>query len=336
MFWPVFYTLIFSTIFLVVRGNDRRTTIALLALGLVVQIFDTRAGWERIRKELMVEPAPEWASPLKDAFWLDAAEKYNKVRAIWPGQPTYWQTLADYAGTHSLATNAVYLARFGKAAVATAWRDAAISLRTGKYEPDSLYVIEDNLVTHAVVHLNPEVDLLANINGFNVLAPGWKKCVECRHVENEMKVIDFLVMLKVGKGVQFTQSGAGFAYLTRGWFGAESWGTWSDGSYAEIILPMPASAKGILIEANALVSPSHPKQGVEIRVNGVLAVTTSLTRQSGNRIEVPIPVAVQKELGPQEIIPLEFNFLDSARPRDIGINEDPRTLALGLKAITVY
>ena len=142
--------------------------------------------------------------------------------------------------------------------------------------------------------------------------------------------------IKIGERVQFSQSGSGSAYLTDGWSYPEAWGTWSDGSTANVLLPIiTESPNTMLIEANALVSPLHPKQPVEVRMNGVLATTVSLTEYIGNRIEITIPELARKGLKERGYLQVEFKFADPVRPKDIGLGSDTRSLALGLVAITV-
>ena len=112
MFWPVFYTIILTITFIIIRGYGTRVACYLLACALIIQVTDTSAGWLAIRKRLMVNPAAEWATPLKNSFWNRAAARYQKLRLIMPSnKAAHWQAFASFAARHGLATDAVYLAR---------------------------------------------------------------------------------------------------------------------------------------------------------------------------------------------------------------------------------
>ncbi|WP_218068224.1 DUF6311 domain-containing protein [Candidatus Thiosymbion oneisti] len=338
MFWPVFYGLVLTIIFITVRGNRPRTAISLLAVALTVQVIDTRAGWQGIRNQLMAEPATEWYTPLKDPFWTQAAARYRKVRWIPPkmSYSPHWRTLSVYAGRHGLGTDAVYLARFNPSAYERARKNASVTLNTGRYQADSLYVLDPTQRQSAVLHLDPETDLLARIDGLYLVAPGWKRCRACGHLDKELKLADVLPAIGIGERIRFSKSGGGVAYLATGWFEPETWGTWSMGPAAKVVLRTSSDGiHSILIEANALVSPAHPKQDIEISVNGIPAATLRLTAYAANRIRVPIPAAARDELRKSGALRLKFRFPDTVRPRDIGLNDDPRALALGLLAITL-
>ena len=338
MFWPVYYSLVLGAIFVVVRGADKRTAMVVLAMALGIQVFDTSAGWRQIRERYTVSPKTQWATPLASPFWSEAARRYRKLRVIMPGNHTPgWRVLASYAGTHGMATDAVYLARVGASGLGAATADAAKVLRTGTGEGDTLYILDERATRELALGVDPRVDLLARIDGFNVLAPGWKTCDQCSHVEGEIHLADLLAPLRIGQRVQFAATGAGVGYLAGGWSTPEPWGTWSDGGRAEMLLPLPAGARSILLEAQPLLSSSHPRQTIEIRMNGVPLVTVSLTAQSSNRIEIPVSdVAIRAVLATDGLAKLDFSFPDAARPRDIGINEDSRRLALGLQAMTIF
>ena len=188
MFWPVFYAIIFVAIFLIVRGSSTRTAVYLFGFALVIQIVDTSAAWKGIREKLMMEPNATWVTPLVDHFWEIAASKYKKVRWIPPGNHSpKWLPLAAYAGTHGLATDAVYLTRFNTLALEQARRTASDSLKSGRYEADSLYVLDESAFHQAAVSIDPTTDVLARVDGFNVLAPGWKKCADCSRLVDEVK-----------------------------------------------------------------------------------------------------------------------------------------------------
>lgn len=193
MFWPVFYTIIFVVIFLTVRGNNTRIAVYLLGFALVIQILDTSAAWKDIRKASMIEPNTAWVTPMVDPFWEKAGAKYKKVRWIPPGnQSPQWLPLAAYAGTHGLATDAVYLARVGTLALEQARRMASESLKSGRYEADSLYVFDESAFHQAAGSVDSTTDVLARVDGFNILAPGWRKCNDCPHLADEVKLTDLV------------------------------------------------------------------------------------------------------------------------------------------------
>jgi hypothetical protein len=191
MFWPVFYVIVFCIIFVFVRYNEKRTAASLLGLALAIQIADTSSGWTEIRKKLMRESNSTWATQLVNPFWEHAASKYKKVRWILPTNSSPgWLSLATYAGTHGLSTDAVYLARVGTSAIEQAQLKASEAIKTGIYEPDSLYFLDEKTFRQAAFSIDTETDVLARIDGFNILAPGWRKCPNCPTIEGEVSVVD--------------------------------------------------------------------------------------------------------------------------------------------------
>jgi hypothetical protein len=151
----------------------------------------------------------------------------------------------------------------------------------------------------------------------------------------EYRISDFFPPLNVGEKTFFIHSGGGVNYLLAGWSASEVWGTWSEGEMASVFLPLPTKrANAILIEAKPLISQSHQKQRVELVINGVLAAELILTETSGGMFEVKIPEEVKQKTG-DGFLKLEFHFPDAARPKDIGLGDDSRKLALGLVALTV-
>lgn len=337
MFWPIFYTLLIAMIYVVVRATDHRRAIWLLALALVAQVADTSAAWREIRQRLMVKPSTEWATPLQHPFWEEAGARYRKVRWVPPeNKPPQWRALASYALRQGAGTDAVYLARVDKPALDGARRMAAKALRTGRYEPDSLYVLSPGSVGQALFELDADEDLLARIDGFVVLAPGWKRCPGCGQIDSELRLADALPPVAMGERIQFSRGGNGAPFLGDGWSEPEVWGVWSDGPLARVVLPLLAGVPHrLVLEANALITPSHPTQTMEILVNDAVAKTISLTEQAGNRIRVDLPEPARSRLAERGTLDIRLRFPDAAAPGDIGLGDDPRALALGLVAITV-
>lgn len=337
MAWPLYYVLILALILVVVRGNSSRVAALLLGLAFAVQIADTSANWLSLRNKLMSNPSTVWESPLKDAFWSQAARKYGKVRWIYPGNQTpHWQSLSYYAARFGLTTDAVYLARVDSKNLIAAHEKAAAAIREGRYESDSLYVLDSASARSAFLTLNRNIDLIAKVDGYYVIAPRWIGCGECSRLAKEVKFGDLFTPVKVGERIEFAQSSNGTQYLVSGWSGHEPQGTWSDGNVSVIVLPFVGSLPTrLVIEGNSLVSSSHPQQRVEIFVNDVRATAVSITSISDNHIEVLVPEEARGRITADGLLRLQFAFPDAARPVDLGINDDPRRLALHLMAITL-
>ena len=136
-----------------------------------------------------------------------------------------------------------------------------------------------------------------------------------------------------GEKLDFGSSGKGVHYLQAGWSDPEDWGTWSDSRSATILLPAsPAQVDSVVIDFAAAVSSSHPAQRVEIFVNGSQAYSGSISERFGT-LKIKIPDAAKSDAF--KGITMEFRLPDAARPKDIGLGEDMRTLALALRTITL-
>lgn len=327
MFWPVFYMIVFTVIFIVVKGYGARIASVMLGIALVLQASDTSQAWIGLRNRMTIPPESHWATPLKSQFWTEAALKYTKLRVMPPANNgPNWEVFAYYAGIHRMATNSGYLARMSEKAMSVEQTRAGERLRSGTFEQDTLYILDQKAADQAAISIDADSDFLAEVDGFYVLAPGWKKCRECGFRKQELEPL----RLDLGSKIAFTDKGDSQSFLSKGWSYPEPWGTWSEGLEAEIRLHLSARPTTIIVEAHPLVSPNHPKQRVEVSINGAPAVTAQLA--SNANIVIPVPeVAAFSGL-----ISLRFKFPDTARPRDLGINEDTRQLALGLHALTIF
>jgi uncharacterized membrane protein len=337
MFWPVFYAIVFTVIFITIRSNSHRAAVFLLGGALLVQIADSYAGWQHVRKTLMVAPSSEWATPMVSPFWKEAAAKYKKVRWILPaGHIEKWQPLASYAGSHGLATDAVYLARIDPYAIEKARAAATDTINTGQYESDALYIFDDNAFRIASFNIDKSTDLFFRVDGFNVLAPRWKKCAPCIFRVPDTKLSEILPVVKLGEKMLFGQSGSGLPYLMRGWAAPDVWGTWADGPEADIIFPVDGKLQKVILEASAYVSERHPLQEVSMRINNEHVLNANWVNASAKTIEISIPENIQREVLERGNLHIRMRFANAIRPADIGVIGDNRKLSIGLRSVTLF
>ncbi|MEN5044904.1 DUF6311 domain-containing protein [Pseudomonas koreensis] len=335
MIWPIMYMAIFAILYVVIRGHSSRVALMLLSVALVVQVADTRAGWAVSRGLFMATPSPTWKTPLVDPFWEQAAKRYQAVRWLRPeNYPEQWMTLADYSGRHHLPTNAVYLGRVSTVATEAAQAVSDRMVNSGNYAADTLYVLSNRTVLEAALTLNRDTDVLARIDGLNVLAPGWKRCADCLPISTP-DPLTLIPPLKSGERVVFNPSSLATFFLGKGWANNEPWGTWSEGNESQIALRPTARVHSFLLETTALLAPSHTEQAVEIFVNDVRVLSTRLVKPEANRLNVELPVEVQQRVEQQGVLNIRFKYANAISPGELGMGKDMRKLAIGIQALTV-
>ncbi|GHU35136.1 hypothetical protein AGMMS50256_29830 [Betaproteobacteria bacterium] len=308
--------------------------VILLGLALAVQLVDTSAGYRDIRKRSMIEQESTWHTPLIAPFWEQAASKYNKVRFIPPNNRLQqWKTLSYYAATHNLSTDAVYLARVGESAVENSKSKAMASIEDGKYEADALYILDEAYFRQAIFNINTDNDLVSRVDGFIVVAPGWKNKAGISSLEGET-LTNMIPLVVSGQRMPVTDSGAGLPYLSAGWSIPEAEFTWSDAERAGIFFRFSSKPPtSVLVEVIPLLAPTHTKQRITILVNRLPATEVTLTVGGKNEFRIPIPEnAIRKG---DNLVKIDFLLPDAVRPKDIGINDDERKLGIGLAAFTV-
>ena len=174
MFWPVYYTVLWSVLYVLINGYSARIVPILMILLVSLHIGDTYAG----RRHLTITKKQTLDMPLHSDFWALAATRYKKIRLVPAGNAKQeWKVFSYYAASHGMATDAVYLARVDTDKLAKLRSESTSILNNGGWASDTLYILENNYLTPALTY-QPTHDLLARVDGFNVLAPRWKLLVK--------------------------------------------------------------------------------------------------------------------------------------------------------------
>lgn len=262
-----------------------------------------------------VYPRLEMQDPLRHPFWREAAERYDNVQlgidrnGLPPDTPKL-EFLLKRTGVKNIqlltAPNA--------------------GLVTQPPNSQTFYVLDDWSFSPSL-RLSPDVslDLLARIDGYLVYAPGWKVCKACREIAKDLQIDSLPAQINLNKAISFSKGGQGVELLGRGWSQPESWGVWSDGVLATIVIPNPAQApKKLLIDLRAFVSPANPFQDIAISVNDQLLREYKLDKAEGNLLALELPASNA------DFYKIAFQLKTPARPFDLGFNKDKRLLGIGL------
>jgi hypothetical protein len=335
MYWPIHYGLIICALFVIIKLLSTKKTIVILGILLVIQIVDTSHGWLTIRQNLAQDMSNEVHSPLlKDPFWQSAAKSYKKIIRIPAGTQTLnWLQFATLAAENEISTNSIYLARIDSQQLKLANSKLIDALKSGSYDRSALYILEQRFIIPALATAGPD-DMLAHIDGFNVLAPEWLKCKACPQISEEKRIdteqLRPLNRSMMGFSNQLKDQQSIF-YLGNGWSWQEDWGTWSDGAVAVVNILWPKQTPRTLkIDLKAFViTNTHPTQSVDVLVNGALYTHLELNKFDNNSLIIPI----SKEMLAKPFLNIEFKIQTPGQPSKlISGNKDQRKLGIGLKS----
>jgi hypothetical protein len=343
MFWPVFYAICCAVIWILIRGYRGRWAATILSAMVLIQVVDTSAGWRPIRHFLSRKVGSTWDTPLKSDFWRLAGSSYKKVRRLMPGNiKKDWEVFAHYAATHNMATDSVYFARVNSDEVNRAIERARVDIATGNFAGDSLYILDEAVVRQVL--LSPDTGsvrnssaLVAKVDGFYVLAPGWKESKVGTAAVKGLKLDDLFAHPATNGVLSMGRGGNGLRYLVTGWSQPEESGTWSDGREAELLVPVQAQRGDDVVltfHASGLFGKGGT-QVVEVWINRLkTGAITFDERHPNGRYSFAVPKAALKE-GDTQNLQVLLRIQSPVKPKDLGINNDIRDLGIHLAALEV-
>ncbi len=330
LFWPVYYFILFAALKIFAKHFSANITSAAFMLLIGLQIWDMYPGVSRAKERLILDSGFKYESPLKSAFWMEAAQQYKSV-VVYPlvhsqWQP-HWETFSRFASENQMGTNAVYLARTDSRKINVANQALKNQLEIGPLNLESIYILGSwKDMPDLSLNFDSERDLLTKVDGYTILAPGWMNCQVCRDY-SAVALQRYPPLVNKGQLISFNKESANAdLFLLDSWGHAEDWGIWTTGESARILLPLPErGANTIDLVFNALVGDAHPYQEIELSLAGN-RIVQRLAKPLGNKVEVIIPKSVESA-GYVELI-IKVNRPMS--PRSLGIANDDRRLGVGL------
>lgn len=136
-----------------------------------------------------------------------------------------------------------------------------------------------------------------------------------------------LPKLSAGEILKFTKNQMGLHYLQSGWQDPEEWGAWTLDRNAKISLPLSANKPNMAkFKFRALVNDRLTYQTIEVWVNGQFIKSQNANQARDNELLIEVPQTNAN-------LEVEFRLPNAAKPKDLGINNDERLIAIGLETI---
>ena len=170
MFWPILYVIIIGSLAIISKTYTSKSALLIIITASFVQVIDTSVGWIPLHQRINSHNQSLTELPLKDHFWEVASKKYQKILLINDGNNTQeenWRVFSRYALMNNMDSSAAVFARVNMSKV----QEMVNHFRGSSLISDSLYILSDYELPRYVTKLDPNQDLLAKIDGFNVIAP---------------------------------------------------------------------------------------------------------------------------------------------------------------------
>jgi len=357
-FWPAAYALVFLLIYCVYKGFSTRTSFFIFLFCFLIQVIDTSSGWLPQRRQLMTGPGTSFLQALSNPFWEKAGKHYRKVSRdpieYWPKR---WEEVALFAAKNGMATNSFLMGRVNSAGYLQANALLQAMNFSGQFRSDTLYILEDLEAMVAAQHINYKQDLLARIDGLNVLAPNWY-AQHAMTPDLEAQVLRYPKILlkeelffgKGGNGTLFLKGLGKSDQNDPGWSFPENWGVWSFGNSATLTIPLPEDgiANKLVLQVQFLINPKLGYQKMsmvtetvrgffilhtepkELRISMPLAST--LGDQGAQIVQSSVEIPITEKERSLGAVSVNFSFPTPIRLRDLQSSDDSRELTMGLKS----
>ncbi|PFH09530.1 peptidoglycan/LPS O-acetylase OafA/YrhL [Collimonas sp. PA-H2] len=342
MFWPVFYLIYLALLYACFKLIGRRVLPYLLSGLLLFQLVDSNTAARNIRAYMQ---DGTWTTPLQSAFWQQAPQRYRRIALAMPAaDPDGYLPIALLASNHRMQINDGYFARIDAGRLAALQRRTAATVFAADYEAQTLYVflrdpVSSLLWEQARNNAGP-ADFVGEIDGYRVLAPGWRSCGEClpMHQPVALPAAAPPAGYAFGTAIDFRSGGNADLYRAGGWARFEAWGSWSDGNLAALWLDaggQGAAERELEITGQTFLTPQNPLQAIQVSVNGQLVgeLRYTLAASEGRR-RLRIPAALfAKDHGRMLIL---FSIPAPVAPMQVAAAKDLRRLGLGVISMVIH
>ena len=290
MFWPVAYAILAWSLLVLDRVPYRRIAGAALAAALALQAVDTGV----VRRALAEEYAPRPKPAVFDAGpWRDGLFAGHDLRVL-PSFPC--AAVPD----HEVIRQAALAVERGGGTVEggpVARSDRAICSRE-RFDAALAPGNDSRRLDMLLEHSLPAATLVLAARSGRCAAFG--QGAVCGRAMAEAVVAGRLPRaaapplppLVPGQAVEFTSSGTGNALLGAGWLAPETFGTWTYGERALLLLPLPPGWTGdaiFLVDATAYGSSTHRKQPVTVLAGGHAVAQWDVPFHASGRFVVRVP-----------------------------------------------
>lgn len=140
--WPTIYLLTILILVLLLRQFKDKSVAILLSICAVLQVVDTRAGWQEIKSLYKIGEVSELSPQSHSVYDAFRTNKYIRIMSL-EGElgPLGWATVGKIAYQNGLSTNIAYLARRNETEFQALQRKIKAELSSGELDASTIYML---------------------------------------------------------------------------------------------------------------------------------------------------------------------------------------------------
>ncbi|TQR43693.1 DUF6311 domain-containing protein [Paenibacillus popilliae] len=320
LFWPVYYLIFVFMFYILIKNTSARKTTLLLLVVLTVQYADLSPKFNEFNSQYTYDY--KWDSKLKDSIWNDIGQKYSKIVFIPPNVNENYPSFAVLAAKYHMAIEPVYVAR-DNTKKRQQYNDTLMrEFSKGGWEKETVYIVDGAENINNVIRNTQKNDVFIDIDGYNVLLPNFKD-YRGQHTE----IVDKLASVDT---ISFDKDGNSGGYRKEGWSHQEDNGIWTEGKDSEIYIPTKGEGdKKVFLLVSPLLGGDVKSQVLKLYANNTYVSSVEIREEKEYFVKIP------QELITSNLTLIRFELPTANAPKNLGINEDERELALFFTSIRV-
>jgi len=323
LFWMVYYIIVFYSIWIFISLNREKKAIALIFIALILQFADLNNKFYEFQNDYY--RVVRWDNPLKSEIWDLICTRYKKILFAPPQMNSNYVPFSYLASNNNMSINTGYFARSNSESInnySIAFMD---DLTQGRFEEDSIYVINDNELLNNIKPFLKESDSLIVIDGFNILVPQGKKNYTL--INSGLSSMSY----NLGTVIRYGTESMVQMYQGTGWSNPEESFVWTEGNESSISIPIERFNFNVFLKVKLLpfiVPGKLNVQIVDIYANGKKIGQWELSIQEWQEKSVLIPQEIVKGKNVLDII---FKLPNANSPLNMGVSDDNRDLGIAVK-----
>jgi hypothetical protein len=140
--WPALYLLTILFLVLLLRQFKEKSVAVILSICAILQVVDTRAGWQQIKSFYRIGQVSELSPQSHSVYDAFRTNKYIRIMSL-EGElgPVGWATVGKIAYQNGLVTNIAYLARRDETEFQDLQREIKAELSSGALDANTIYML---------------------------------------------------------------------------------------------------------------------------------------------------------------------------------------------------